>query len=183
MLSAGLMISAVLFLTGCCSFDLFSGHNKILTLKNSKITPNEDGGAFLDRASDMEVVDIDSALHGMCIVVDGEDKNADFKSRMDQLQGSGIVAKSWKISPAQSLTKGRLAYMVYQVCGIKEKGVMIGLFGPTQRYCLRELQYNGMMAPGNESMLVTGMELVAVLTRADIYKRTGKFPNEVGQVE
>jgi hypothetical protein len=141
----------------------------------------EDSADFLDRASRMEVLDTDNALHGLCLLLDGEDKNPDFQARIDRLRQTGTIASRWTLSAGTPLTKGKLAYMVYQTCAIKEKGAMLAVLGPTQRYCLRELQYRGMMAPGNESTPVTGMEFVAVITRADVYKQTGSFPNAVGQ--
>ena len=138
---------------------------------------------FLDRASEMQVMDIDNAMVGMCLLLEGQDNHKEFQTRLDFLKQRGLVPTGWTLSSAQPLAKGQLAYMVYRACGIKEKGVTLALFGPTRRYCLRELQYQGMMAEGDQSMPVTGMEYVAVMTRADVYKRTGKFPNEVGQTQ
>ena len=50
----------------------------------------------------------------------------------------------------------------------------LALTGPSQRYCLRELQYRGLMAPGIWYNDVTGMEYLAILTRADELRQTGK---------
>ena len=151
--------------------------------KTIVVPANENSADFLDRASEMQVMDIDNAMHGMCLLLEGQDHYKEFQARLDVLKQRGLVAPGWTLSAGQPLTKGQLAYMVYQACGVKEKGVTLALFGPTRRYCLRELQYQGMMAEGDECMPVTGMEYVAVMTRADVYKRTGKFPNEVGQTE
>jgi len=149
----------------------------------SVIPEGEDSADFLDRASELEVIDMDNALHGLCLLVDGEDTHADFQSRVDKMNEKGLVPSAWTLSAEQPLTKGELAYMAYKACGVKEKGLVLSLFGPGKRYCLRELQYRGMMAPGGGTMRVTGMEFVAVITRADTYKRTGLFPNDVGQTE
>jgi hypothetical protein len=165
-------------INGCCNY-----HASAPVSTKSVIPEGEDSADFLDRASELEIVDMDNALHGLSLLVDGQDTHPDFQSRVDKMSEKGLVPSDWSLSAKQPLTKGELAYMAYQACGIKEKGLVLSLFGPNRRYCLRELQYRGMMAPGGESMRVTGMEFVAVITRADTYKRTGLFPNDVGQPE
>lgn len=151
--------------------------------EQSAIPSDEDSADFLDRASELETIDMDNALHGFCLLVDGNDVSEDFQSRVDKLSQQGIISSNWTLSAQQVLTKGQLAYMAYQACRVKEKGIILSLFGPSPRYCLRELQYRGMMAPGGESMRVTGMEFAAVITRADLYKRTGLFANAGGLPE
>ncbi len=165
-------------MNGCSTYT----KNEALS-QNATFPTGEDSADFLDRISDVEVMDMNNALHGLCLLLEGKDEFSDFQARVDMLKRKGIIASDWPFSANQPLTKGRLAYLAYQASGIKEKGVVLSLFGPSQRYCLRELQYRGMMAPGGESMRVTGMEFAAVITRADTYKRTGLFPNEVGQPE
>ncbi len=63
--------------------------------------------------------------------------------------------------------------MTYQACRIKG-GLTLQLTGPSQRYCLKELQYRGLMSPGVAYNTVTGMEYLAVLGRIDEYRQTGK---------
>jgi hypothetical protein len=55
-------------------------------------------------------------------------------------------------------------------------GVILTLSGPSQRYCLRELQFRGFVSPGLPYTPVGGMEFVAVLNRAEVYRRTGEAP-------
>jgi len=173
-----LVLAMGLTLSGCSSY-----HASLPVNHESMIPEGEDSADFLDRASELEIVDMDNALHGMCLLVNGEDQSNGFQSRVDKMTKGGLVPSGWTLSANQSMTKGELAYMAYQACGVGDKGVILSLFGPSKRYCLRELQYRGMMAAGGGSMRVTGMEFVAVITRADTYKRTGLFPNDVGQPE
>ena len=63
--------------------------------------------------------------------------------------------------------------MVYQACHMTG-GLTLTLFGPSQRYCLKELQYRGLMTEGPSYNMVTGMEYVAILARADELRQTGK---------
>ncbi len=178
LITALMSLLAGLAMNGCSTYGTHE-----LSAEAIEIPDQEDSADFLDRASEMELIDTDNALHGIFLLLEGEDTHGDFKSRVDTLSQKGIVVSDWTLSAGQPLTKGKLAYMVYQTCEIKEKGTVLRLLGPSRRYCLRELQYHGMMAEGNESMPVTGMEFVAVITRADTYKRSGQFPNEVGQPE
>lgn len=151
--------------------------------KTLAVPADVDSAEFLDRAGQMQVMRFDHALHGLYLLLEGQDPRAGFQTRLDRLRDRGVVPRAWTVSAGQALTKGHLAYMVYQACGVKEKGASLALLGPSRRYCLRELQYHGMMAEGGQGTPVTGMEYVAVMTRADVYRRTGKFPNEVGQIE
>lgn len=63
--------------------------------------------------------------------------------------------------------------MIYQACNMTG-GLTLGLLGPSRRYCLRELQYRGLMTKGLASTKVTGLEYVAILARADELRETGK---------
>lgn len=178
MTTALLVFAAVLAINGCSTYQADAP-----VMQAGQVPANEDSADFLDRASQLEIVDVDNALHGFFLLTDGEDTCSNFQSRLAKGIREGLVPSGWDPSGSQPLTKGELAYMAYKACGVKEKGVVLSLFGPSRRYCLRELQYRGMMAQGGTSMRVTGMELVAVITRADTYKRTGLFPNDVGQPE
>lgn len=178
-ISASVMLPvlvAILGIGGCCTF------KTSVPAGSMAMMPEQESSAdFLDRASEIPVMDMDNALRGMLLLVTGKDDHNDFQARVSDLASEGIVAPDWQLAANQPLTKGRLAYMVYRACGVKEKGLMLALMGPSLRYCLRELQYRGMMAEGDASMPVTGMEFVGVITRADVYQRTGRFPNDVGQ--
>lgn len=176
--TALLVLAMIWALSGCTTYQANAPVGE-----KGVIPENEDSADFLDRASELPIIDVHNALHGFCLLLEGEDASEDFQSRLDKLTQKGLIPPKRTLSADQALTKGDLAYMAYRACGVKEKGVVLSVFGPSRRYCLRELQYRGMMAPGGESMHVTGMEFAAVITRADTYKRTGLFPNEVGQPE
>jgi hypothetical protein len=119
----------------------------------------------------------DSAAFLDLLLLDGKDDTTSFQQRHDALVERGIVARSWSVYPNRPLTRGRLAYMVYQAMKLPG-GLILTLTGPTQRYCLRELEYQKFMAQGNLLIPVTGLEFVAVLTRADAYIRNGVYPCE-----
>jgi len=147
---------------------------------DAALPANEDSAAFLDRISSQVNVSENDALRGILMLLDGQDQAGTFGQRVEKLAGREVVPASWDFDAARPITRGRLAYMIYQAAKIPG-GVTLRLIGPTERYCLRELQYRRMMTRGAPYTPVSGMEFVAVLTRAEMYVRTGKFPSMVGE--
>jgi len=143
---------------------------------------NENSAEYLDRMSSRETVTENDALSGMLMLLDGQDQAKTFTQRVDSLKKRDILASSWSHDAGRATTRGRLAYMISQAAKIKG-GVILRVLGPSQRYCLREMQYIEMMGKGAPQGEITGMELVAVITRADVYIRTGKVPNIAGEIE
>lgn len=145
-------------------------------------TAGDDSAEFLDRVSSLSGVSESDAVSGMLLLLDGKDDQANFAERVESLRQRRIVDPSWSHDASRKMLRGRLAYMIRQACDI-EGGVILRLFGPSQRYCLRELQYMRMMGQGTERGEITGMELVAVLNRAEVYIRTGKVLDSAGEID
>ena len=145
-------------------------------------TVDENSAEYLDRISVQPEVTENDACSGILLLLDGKDEARTFAQRIESLKKRRLVGASWAHDASRALTRGRLAYMVCQACKI-DGGIVLRLFGPSRRYCLRELQYMEMMAPGTGYGQVSGMELVAVLTRADAYIRTGKVLNIAGEID
>jgi len=141
----------------------------------AKLPANEGSPGFLDRIASGTTVSENDALRGMLLLLDGQDKASTFRQRVEDLSAKGILPGSWSCDAARPITRGKLAYMVCRACKIRG-GVVMHLTGPSQRYCLRELQYLQMISGGTAAGHVSGMEFVAVLSRADIYVRTGELP-------
>ncbi len=169
------VLAATAGLTGC-------GTTTGITGGQTAGPADENSAEYLDRVSSQTEVSENDALIGMLLLLDGDDQAGTFAKRVASLEQRGIVADSWSHDSARALTRGRLAYMICQACQIKG-GIILRLFGPSQRYCLRELQYMEMMGDGMTSSQISGMEMVAVLSRADTYIRTGKVPNRAGEIE
>ena len=172
---AATVLAAAAGLTGC-------GTRAGITGGNTAGPANENSAEYLDRLSSETEVTENDALVGMLLLLDGKDDAGTFAGRITSLEQRRIVDDSWSHDSGRALTRGRLAYMICQACEI-DGGVILRLFGPSQRYCLRELQYMKMMGDGMGWGEVSGMELVAVLSRADTYIRTGKVPNRAGEIE
>lgn len=154
------------------------------TITGGQVTlaPDENSAAFLDRISSQDRVSENDAMRGILMVLEGRDAAQTFKQRVETLRNKRIVPVGADLEAGRSITRGTLAYMIYQACKIPG-GVILRLAGPSQRYCLRELQYRSMMREGFAQTPVNGMEFVETLTRADVYRRTGKISDRAGQIE
>ncbi len=131
-----------------------------------------DSAAFLDELAASPNVTEAQALRGVLLLL-GEAGETTFAEAIGKLSQQKVVNPSWEFRADRPITKGRLAYMVYQACAVKG-GVTLTLLGPSCRYCFKELQYRGLMTPGVVYAPVTGMECVGVLARADELRRTGR---------
>ena len=145
--------------------------------------PNDPNSAlFIHRLSSAETVTENDGLRGVLMLLDGEDPAETFQQRVDNLRERNILSSSWDYDATRSLTRGRLAYMIYQAINFPG-GVTLMLTGPSERYCLRELRYRGMMGTGWLLGQVTGLEFISALSRADTYLQTGQVPTAAGAVE
>ena len=137
---------------------------------------------FIHRLSSAETVTENDGLRGVLMLLDGKDSAGTFQERVDNLRERNILNSSWDYDATRALTRGRLAYMIYQATDFPG-GVTLMLMGPSERYCLRELRYRGMMGTGWLFGQVTGLEFISALSRADTYLQTGQVPNAAGAVE
>jgi len=171
MTTTGALAAAILAaaLAGCST-----GPMRVVGAEAS-LPAKEASPGFLDRVAAGPNVSENDAMRGLMMLLDGQDTAETFGQRVEKLLGRDVIDSTWDYDAARPITRGKLAYMIYQACGTPG-GVMLTLTGPSQRYCLRELQYQGMMGPGTQAGAVTGMEFVAVLNRADTYMRTGEVP-------
>jgi len=173
LLIAGL--AAVVALGGCASSRL------TVTGENATLPEGENSAAFLDRISSQDTITENDAMRGI-LMLDGADKAGTFKQRVDLLLGKNVLNPKGDYDASRELSRGKLARMICRACGLSG-GIILRLTGSSERYCLRELQYRQMMTPGSASTKVSGMEFASVLTRADIYKRTRRFPDMVGNTD
>jgi len=169
---------AVVFAAGGCNVTKMMTVTAVAT----KMPADEDSAAFLDRISSQANVSENDAMRGFLLLLDGRDSAKSFDERVESLRARKIVDARWSFDATRAITRGKLAYMAFQACKMSG-GIMIMLAGPTQRYCLREMQYRRMMTAGSMCTPVTGMEFVGVLSRADAFIRRGKTPGGPGTTD
>ncbi len=138
----------------------------------------ESSPGFLDRMSSTPTVTQNDAMRGLLFLLQEKDPAGNFAQRVEMLHGKEIIPGGWTYNANKPLNRGQLAYMIYQACGI-DGGIILHLTGPSCRYCLRELQYQRIMAEGLANTSVTGMEFIAVLGRAGAYMEYGRVPDDL----
>jgi len=144
---------------------------------------DEDSGAFLDRVAAGPMVTQHDAMRGVLFVLEPEGAAPKtFGDCVADLRGGGVLPANADQEDTKAVTRGELAYMIYQACKVPG-GVILRLTGPSRRYCLRELQYLGLMGQGPPYAAVTGLEYVETVSRADTYARTGEVPDATGRVD
>ena len=168
-MTAAMLGALLAALAGC-------GPQALRIRNGEQVLPADQGSpGFLDRVSSQPRVSENDAYRGVLMLLDGQDKDQTFQQRTENLAARGMVDRSWTHDAARPLTRGRLAYMICRACDIRG-GVVLHLTGPNPWYCLKELEYQRLMAPGTIFAETTGMEFVAVLGRADVLRRTGELP-------
>ena len=115
-----------------------------------------DSAKYLDELSSRPTVTEAQAVEGIMLLL-GKQQNTTFAEAVKLLVDQKIADPAWG----------------FQADSVKG-GLTLTLTGPSRRYCLRELQYRGLMAWGLPYNPVTGMEYVAILARADELRETGK---------
>lgn len=152
-----------------------------ITGARAKLPADEDSSAFLDRLSSADSVSTHDALRGVIMLIEGEDAHETFQQRVQALRQAGVLVAHWNLSPEEPITRGRYAVLIHQAAGLPTSVMLLA--GPSERYCLRELQYRGMMVQGAPYIAINGLEYVSVLRRADVYKRTGEVPDASGSID
>ncbi|MDP6633947.1 MAG: hypothetical protein QGG42_03540 [Phycisphaerae bacterium] len=168
-------LTAVAALGGCAPSQL------TVADENATLPKGENSAAFLDRMSSLDTVTQNDAMRGL-LMLEGGDKTDTFKQKVDLLIDKKIISPTGSYNASHELSRGQLARMICCACKLSG-GLVLRLTGPSERYCLRELQYRKMMIDGSVSAKVSGMEFASVLTRAEIYKRTRRFPDMVGDTD
>lgn len=105
----------------------------------------------------------------LVILLGAEEEYTDTETQVTFLERSDILPPDRnKFNPNRPLSKGTAAWMFYCALNIRG-GLWLTLFGTTERYALRELIYEGIMSSGSVDELVSGKELILMLTKAAEY--------------
>lgn len=142
-----------------------------------KPTPKQESPQllFLNELYSKKTAQFSDALKVVTILLRIYDPNRDFAADLAILRDKGIIFRSIskRAEAATLLDKGTAAYMFSQALGIKG-GIWMRLFGPSPRYCLRELILADIMQASGIRELTSGQELVGMFTRAVDYLEQSK---------
>ncbi|MBN1870976.1 MAG: alginate export family protein [Candidatus Omnitrophica bacterium] len=109
----------------------------------------------------------------LTVLLGVEDVYSDISSQLGLLLKAGIISgvEAAQFDPEQPLSKGSAAVMFYRALGMKG-GMWLTVFGETERYAIRELIHEGIMTQGSVDEIVSGKELILILTEAANYAAT-----------
>ncbi|MDP2943848.1 MAG: hypothetical protein Q8N49_01035 [Candidatus Omnitrophota bacterium] len=107
------------------------------------------------------------ALQAVVVLLGVGDQLKESGAQVEFCKKNNIIPKEMAagFDISQPLKKGLAAYMFCQAMEIKG-GIWLRLLGMNQRYALKELAFEGIMTDGNVNDIVSGRELVIILTNA-----------------
>lgn len=111
------------------------------------------------------------AAKAIVILMGVDEECIDLSAQVSYLQNHQLLPRRLRreFDPMQPLRKGVLAYALYRALHIRG-GIALHLFGPTERYALKELIFRGIMSSGLTHELISGQEFVQVMSQAADYK-------------
>lgn len=111
------------------------------------------------------------AAKAIVILMGVDEEYIDLSAQVSYLQSNQLLPRRFQraFDPMEPLRKGVLAHALYRALQMRG-GIALHLFGPTERHALKELIFRGVMSPGHTNDLVSGQELVQVMSQAADYK-------------
>ncbi len=121
---------------------------------------------FLDALEDMSAVTNNDALHGLLILADGTDPSKDYQDRVAE-----GVRRKWLSSSfdQQANASADLGWMAGAGCRIMkiQGGFTMRIFGPIDRYALKELIYMEILPMRTDNQSLTGAEFIDYMNRLE----------------
>jgi hypothetical protein len=156
-------------------FILLAGGCRTATVKQTVVS--QFGGAseetqleFWHRLNDEKVASNDDAFHAVLLYVDGQDAHADYMARVNAMKSRNLVPQDFDESANQAVQRGTLAVALVRAMQIRG-GLMLHLFGPSPRYAVRELYFQGIYPLSSPHQTFSGSELVGIIGRVEDYQR------------
>ena len=111
-------------------------------------------------------------LHGLLLLIDGQDAATTYEERTDLLKQRGWMDTDFSEPADMAMQRGTLAKALTGSLDIRG-GVMMHLSGRSPRYSARELAYLGILQPNTTSnQVISGLDYIAIISRAQDYRLT-----------
>ena len=91
----------------------------------------------------------------------------EFGQLQQTMIAAGWISRSWCFHSSAGLERDVLAYMAASYLDVRP-GLLTSLLGMTRRYAYREMQFRRFMKSGQPHQIVSGAELLSVMTRMAI---------------
>lgn len=125
-------------------------------------------------------------LHGVLLLTDSGDPTTSWEERLALLQERGWVSEKFSGAGDETIDRGTLAKALCHALEI-EGGVMMRVTDKMPRYALRELTYLRVMAASTENQVVSGLDYIGIISKAQDYamlrdsKAAAKAAKEAGE--
>ena len=165
--SSRLRGSAILFAILCISL-IGCQSARVAEPLTAKLSGNDADSQleFWHTLAERHVTSNDEAFHGLLLYLDGKDSAATYADRVLALKARHLLPDSFNSPAAEAVTRGNLAVAILQTLAIKG-GWVLHVFGPTPRYALRELEFEGVYPPSSENQTFSGAEFVGVIGKLE----------------
>ena len=111
----------------------------------------------------------DEGLHGVLVFADGEDPTRSYDARVALLKERGWVTQGFDEPGTLAMQRGTLAKALCHVLEVKG-GVMMRITDKSPRYAAKEMIYLGIMAPGTEQQVLSGLDYLGVISKAQDFQ-------------
>jgi hypothetical protein len=156
------LILCVLLLTGCQR-----------TIVSDALPMGGDSEmAYWHGLPDRPVVSNDEALHGLILLVNGEDPSESYEQRVEWLKERKLLSSGFKKPAPEAVECGTVAQVVARHLDIKG-GLSMRLLGAHPRYAVRELVYLQIMRPATPQQALRGIDFMGIISKAEAYKEEG----------
>jgi len=113
----------------------------------------------------------DETFHALLLFIDGRDALPDYSARVATMKRRSLIPESFGRSANEAVGRGTLAFAMVRILDIKG-GLTMSLFGPSERYATRELQYLGLYPASSPNQTFSGAELIGIIGRMEDYQRS-----------
>jgi hypothetical protein len=139
--------------------------------------PLDESYAALDGATELDfwhglpgrsAVSNSEGLHGLLLLIDGEDPTGGWDERLALVKEKGWLDPDFDEPGNIAMQRGTLAQAICRAIELRG-GVMMRVTGAHPRYAVRELAYERIMKPATENQVISGLEYVGVMAKTQDY--------------
>lgn len=119
---------------------------------------------YLNEVVGRKAVTLADGFELILILMQLEDRYPDFEAQKEFLLDENIIKPAWN-DKDELLRYGVLAYMLTKMLRLKG-GLKARIFGTSERFAMEELLHQGILREGHKEDLITGQELVIIMTQS-----------------
>lgn len=125
---------------------------------------------FWHTLAERPVTSNDEAFHGLLLFLDSQDKAADYAGRVKTLSERRMLPGGFNGRADRAIERGTLALAVCRILELKG-GLMLRIMPRSQRYALREVEFEGVFPASSTYQTFSGSEFLGIIGRLEDYHR------------